>query len=84
MSVWQSLEALRAFVYSDRAHLAVMRRRREWFHKHAEAFQVLWWIPAGHIPTVDEAEERLDLLRRFGPTPDAFTFSTADRGLCPA
>jgi heme-degrading monooxygenase HmoA len=83
MSVWESLEALRAFVYRDPAHLAVMRRRREWFHKHAEAFQVLWWIPEGHIPTVEEAEERLELLRRLGPTPDAFTF--ADSGeLCPA
>ena len=54
----------------------------EWFVKHAEAFQVLWWIPEGHIPTVQEAEERLEHLRRHGPTPDAFTFSTAD--LCPA
>jgi hypothetical protein len=35
---------------------------------------VLWWVPAGHIPTVDEALERLDRLRRDGPTPAAFTF----------
>jgi hypothetical protein len=84
MSVWESLDALREFVYRDPGHLAVLRCRREWFHKHAEAFQVLWWIPEGHIPTVEEAEERLDLLRRLGPSPDAFTFSTADRQLCPA
>jgi hypothetical protein len=84
MSVWESLEALRAFVYRDHAHLAVLRRRREWFHKHAQAFQVLWWIPDGHIPTVTEAEERLDTPQRHGATPEAFTFSTADRGLCPA
>jgi hypothetical protein len=57
-------------------------RRREWFVKHAEAFQVLWWIPEGHIPTVDEAEFKLAHLREHGPTPDAFTSSTAD--LCPA
>ena len=82
MSVWESLDALRAFVYRDPSHLAVMRRRREWFVKHAEAFQVLWWIPEGHIPTVQEAEEKLAHLREHGPTPDAFTFSTAD--LCPA
>jgi hypothetical protein len=84
MSVWESLDALRAFVYRDPGHLAVLRRRREWFHKHAEAFQVLWWIEEGHVPTIAEAEQRLELLRRHGPTPDAFTFSTADRGLCPA
>jgi heme-degrading monooxygenase HmoA len=86
MSVWESLEALRAFVYHDRSHLAVLRRRREWFVKHVEAFQVLWWVAEGHIPSVAEAEERLELLRRLGPTPAAFTFtfSTVDRNLCPA
>ena len=82
MSIWESLEALKAFVYRDAAHLAVLRRRREWFVKHAEAFQALWWIPEGHIPTVEEAEIKLAHLREHGPTPDAFTFSTAD--LCPA
>jgi hypothetical protein len=84
LTVWESLAALREFVYRDPGHLAVLRRRREWFHRHAEAFQVLWWIEEGHIPTVEEAEERLDLLRRLGPTAEAFTFSTADRDLCPA
>jgi hypothetical protein len=82
MSVWESLDALRAFTYRNPAHLAVMRRRREWFVKHAEAYQVLWWIPEGHIPAVQEAEEKLAHLREHGPTPDAFTFSTAE--LCPA
>jgi hypothetical protein len=51
-----------------------MRRRREWFASMAEAVTALWWIPAGHIPTVAEAEERLEHLRRHGPTPHAFTF----------
>ena len=73
MSVWQSLEALRAFVYSG-DHLAVMRRRREWFERMAEAFLALWWLPVGHIPTVEEAEERLGHLQEHGPTPYAFTF----------
>ena len=73
MSIWESLEALRAFVYRDAAHLAVLRRRREWFER-LESFLVLWWIPAGHRPTVAEAEHRLALLRDLGPSPDAFTF----------
>jgi hypothetical protein len=73
MSLWESLEALRGFVYSNRAHLDVMRRRREWFER-MEIYLVLWWVPAGHVPTVREAEERLDRLRALGPTPGAFTF----------
>jgi hypothetical protein len=98
MSVWESLAALRAFAYSNRAHLDVMRRRREWFAK-LDAYLVLWWVAAGHRPTVGEAEERFALLRAVGPSPDAFTFRahyappdggaarTAvrdDRDLCPA
>jgi len=74
MSVWESLEALRAFVYGERGHLSVMRRRREWFERMAEAYLVLWWLPAGELPTIADAEERLALLRAMGPSPDAFTF----------
>ena len=75
MSVWSSIESLRAFTYST-AHVEVLRRRREWFERLATAHLVLWWVPAGHIPTVDEALDRLDRLRRDGPTPAAFTFRT--------
>jgi hypothetical protein len=98
MSVWESLEDLRSFVYSNRAHLDVLKRRREWFEEMAELFVVLWWVDAGHIPTIPEAEERLTLLRAIGPSPDAFTFRRHfpqpssghieavddDRDLCPA
>jgi hypothetical protein len=72
MSVWESIEALWGFVY-DGGHLAVMRRRREWFQR-IEMHMALWWVPAGHLPTVAEAEERLASLRELGPTPAAFTF----------
>lgn len=74
LSVWESLDVLRAFVYNG-PHLDVMRRRRDWFARMAEAYQVLWWVPAGHRPTVAEAEERLLLIRRRGSTPEAFTFA---------
>jgi hypothetical protein len=73
LSVWESLGTLSDFVLrSD--HREVLRRRREWFERMAEAYVVLWWIPAGTIPTVAEALARLDHVRRFGPTSHAFTF----------
>jgi glycosidase len=72
MSVWESREALWSFVYSG-DHLAVMRRRREWFTR-LEQFICLWWVPAGHLPDIPEAEGRLTHLREHGPTPTAFTF----------
>jgi hypothetical protein len=97
MSVWESIEALRAFVYAKPAHLAVMRRRREWFER-METHLALWWVPAGHTPSVAEAEERVTLLSAIGPSPEAFTFRRHfappeggaaeavddDRWLCPA
>ncbi len=73
MSVWESIDALWEFVYSDR-HLEVMRRRREWMTRLADAYMALWWVPAGTIPSVAEARDRIDHLRAHGPTPRAFTF----------
>ncbi|RSN45439.1 DUF3291 domain-containing protein [Actinomadura sp. WAC 06369] len=85
-SVWESAEALWDFVYRS-GHLESMRRRREWFLRHAEAHLVLWWVPAGHVPTVEEGMERLALLRAEGPSPRAFTFASPftaeEAGLAP-
>lgn len=72
MSKWDSIQSLKDYVYKS-GHVAVMRRRFEWFHKVAEATTVLWWVPAGHIPTTAEAEQKLLLLRKSAPTPEAFT-----------
>jgi len=73
MSLWRDLDALFTYVYrSD--HLQVMSQRRKWFEKPAGAFMALWWLPAGTLPTAEEGMERLALLDRRGPTPEAFTF----------
>ncbi|HLY55809.1 MAG TPA: DUF3291 domain-containing protein [Stellaceae bacterium] len=73
MSVWTDLEALAGFVYRMPGHREIMRRRREWFEP-MDVYMALWWVPAGHIPSIAEGTERLDLLRRLGPTRDAFLF----------
>jgi len=74
MSVWESVESLASFVYRNPAHLAVLRKRKKWFQHPTEMHKALWWIPRAHIPTVEEAEERVAFLRSHGPTPIAFTF----------
>lgn len=76
LSVWSDIAMLQGYVYQS-AHVEIMRRRREWFQRIASAYLVLWWIPAGHEPTIPEALARLDTLRRHGPTPTAFTFRQA-------
>ncbi|WP_086668188.1 DUF3291 domain-containing protein [Lentzea kentuckyensis] len=72
MSVWESPEMLLAYVYGD-DHRAVLRGRRQWFHHPVEAMTALWWVPAGHRPSVAEAEERLVHLRSHGPSSHVFT-----------
>ena len=76
LSVWESREALWDYVYRS-PHLEVLRRRREWFDRHAQMHMALWWIEAGTLPTVDEALARVDHVRAHGPTPHAFTFKQA-------
>jgi len=76
MSVWDDLECLSRYVYHS-AHLELMRRRREWFERMNTAFLVLWWVPAGHRPSLAEAIEKLESLRAHGPSPAAFTFRDA-------
>ena len=73
MSVWQDADALFEFVYRS-AHTPVMARRRDYFQKFDGAYQALWWLPAGEIPTIADGLSRLWLLERFGPCPQACTF----------
>ena len=98
LTVWRDVQALADYVFSGR-HLDVMRRRRTWFERAAEATTAPWWVPAGSLPTTDDAEDRVRLLRAHGPTPGAFTFhspfpppgtrpdasvESSDDWLCPA
>jgi hypothetical protein len=76
MSVWRDVASLNAYVYRS-AHVEIMRRRKEWFGRAAEAHMVLWWVRQGHRPTVIEAIEKLTFLREHGPSAAAFTFRHA-------
>jgi len=73
MSVWRDVASLNEYVYRS-AHAGIMRRRKEWFERMSEAYFVLWWVPRGHRPSINEASAKLALLRERGPTPEAFTF----------
>lgn len=72
-TVWDSIDALWRFTYHS-AHVEVFRRRREWFAHLDDPYLVLWWVPAGYVPSVAEAEERLDDLIANGASPRAFSF----------
>ena len=73
LTVWESIDALYEFVYRSH-HKDYFARRFQWFERYGAPSVVLWWIPAGTIPSTDEAMRRLALLTDNGPTPEAFTF----------
>lgn len=73
ISVWRDVDALQDFAYRS-AHADIMRRRKEWFTRMQDAHLVLWWVPAGHRPSIPEAMEKLATLRSKGATAEAFTF----------
>ena len=74
MSVWTDMDALANFVYRNDGHREIMRRRKEWFDR-MEFHLALWWVPAGHRPTVAEGKARLESLSRVGPSAYAFLFN---------
>lgn len=75
ISIWRSQDALKNFMYMTH-HISFMKRKKEWFEKLSEANYVLWWIPKGHIPSIDEAKERLEYLRSHGESAYAFSFKS--------
>ena len=75
MSVWETVEALKHYVYRT-AHAELLRERHEWFEKLSAVYAALWWVPANHFPGIDEAKKRLAYLDVHGPTQFAFTFKT--------
>ena len=96
MSVWESLDALGDFVYRS-PHARVMRDRKQWFEHLKGAYTALWWLAAGELPSIADAQRRLEHLRQHGPSELAFGFKrpfpppngkaapTVDGGwLCPA
>ncbi len=73
LSVWQSVDALRSYVYRSR-RVELFRDRAEWFLPFDGPSLALWCVPAGHRPTPEESKQLLDHLIDNGPTPFAFTF----------
>ena len=61
MSVWSSVETLQHYVYRT-AHAELLRQRQAWFENFAGAYAAFWWVPAGHLPGIDEATKRLACL----------------------
>lgn len=74
MSVWESVESLKEYVYYT-AHVELLKERRDWFEKMEKMHYALWWVPAGHRPTAEEGRNRVEYLQTHGESARAFSFS---------
>jgi hypothetical protein len=79
-SVWESVAALERFVWQT-VHKYFYGRRADWFEPFDGPSFVLWWVPAGHRPSVAEAMARLEHLKQLGPSDHAFNWQTASAQL---
>jgi hypothetical protein len=70
LTLWESAEALERFVWQT-LHRRFYLRREEWFEKIEQPL-VMWWVPAGYRPEMNEGVERLEHLRTYGPSRYAF------------
>ncbi|MBV9539667.1 MAG: DUF3291 domain-containing protein [Alphaproteobacteria bacterium] len=71
MSVWETAEDLGKFVFQT-VHRNIYARKHDFFEMPKENTVALWWVEPGHIPTLDEAKERLEHLNVYGPSDFAF------------
>lgn len=76
MSVWEDFESLKTYVYQT-VHSYFVRSSKRWFDKMEKPHMALWWVDAGHEPTVEEALERLAMIENQGVGPEAFLFGKA-------
>ncbi|AZQ68057.1 DUF3291 domain-containing protein [Silicimonas algicola] len=74
LTVWESVETLEAFVFKT-IHKQFYDRRQEWFEILGEQHFVMWWVPEGHRPTLEEALERLERRKVQGDSDEAFGWS---------
>ena len=74
MSVWEDVDSLKQFMFKTH-HVDYLKQKRKWFQADQQATYVLWWVPTGHIPTIEEAMDKLDVLRKQGPSEAAFSFA---------
>ncbi|WP_138469675.1 DUF3291 domain-containing protein [Poseidonocella sp. HB161398] len=74
LTVWEDAGSLEHFVYNT-VHKRFYDRRASWFELMGRPHFVMWHVPAGHRPTLEEALARLAHLEEHGNTDHAFGWS---------
>lgn len=75
ISVWEDVASFKGFVYSS-VHSYFLKNKKKWFDMNGPSQFVMWWLPAGQMPTIAMAKEKLEFIEKNGPSAQAFTFRT--------
>ena len=75
LSVWKSIDDLEHYIWNT-AHRGFMQRGGKWFLPAVKPAFVMWWVPIGHHPSLEEARTKLVMLRDKGPSVDAFDWAS--------
>jgi hypothetical protein len=76
LSLWRDVPSLRVFVKNP-AHAEVLAEASEWLINPEWPSYVAWWVDDHHVPSWQEAWEKLALLHDNGPTAEAFNIDLA-------
>jgi hypothetical protein len=71
LSVWETPKALEDYVFKT-VHVQFYKKRALWFDALEKPHMVFWWVPEGHLPTLQEAMERLEHYQAHGASDFAF------------
>jgi hypothetical protein len=74
LTVWEDVETLENFVWNT-IHRQIYARRDEWFEVLGKMHFVMWWVPIGHQPSLEEGLARLEHLNAHGDSDHAFGWS---------
>ncbi len=76
LSLWRDINSAQKATYSG-LHLRALKQGRKWFQQGDWPGLVMWWIHSDRLPNWTEGSAKLEALHDHGPTPAAFTFTTA-------
>ncbi len=71
LSVWETVEDLERFTFGT-VHAQIYKLRENWFTPMQERHFVMWRVPAGYQPTLEEAMAKLAQINTDGPSDEVF------------
>ena len=70
-TLWEDYASLHDFVYNT-VHSYFLRSRKKWTNSLGRQHLAMWWVPAGTVPSIQDAIAKLEQLQQEGPSSEVF------------